>query len=239
MKQKTACMVMLVSILSASLAADLVFASEFTAESVTPESIEVQEKNGLLKEGGSYYYYEDGTRLKDSWMTVGGSRYYFQKNGKAATGSVKVNGKYYIFDSHGKLQQPSSKKIIEIEKSGGKSAKYYVNTDGTAVSGWSKNRKYYFYETGEMVTGIEVFNEKFYYFNAGGRYSAAKTTRLRKAAKYEKPFDSLKKLIGKPVKEKYYASCYGKGKDGILTYENFIVYTFKPDEGREIFMGAE
>lgn len=99
--------------------------------------------------------------------------------------------------------------------------------------------KYYFDKNGEMASGILVIDKKFYCFRANGKYNAAKTTKIRKAAKYEKPFDKVKKLIGKPNKTKYYDSCYGNGKDGVLSYDNFTVYTFKPAQGKEIFMSAE
>ena len=120
------------------------------------------------------------------------------------------------------------------------------NITGTSVvayanirSGWTEDSTHYFYENGEEATGIVIINEKFYCFNQNGKYLAKKTAKIRKAAKYEKPFANLKKLIGKPNKTKYYSSCYGNGKDGVLEYDNFTVYTFKPVKGKEIFMNAE
>ena len=76
-------------------------------------------------------------------------------------------------------------------------------------------------------------------FNADGKYNNRKTSKIRKAAEYEKPFAGLKKIIGNPGKSRYYASCYGNGKDGVLSYDGFTVYTFKPDKGKEIFMDVE
>lgn len=118
------------------------------------------------------------------------------------------------------------------------------NIAGTSVtayakSGWTEDKTHYFDENGEAATGIVVINEKFYCFNSDGKYLAKKTSKIRKAAKYEKPFANLKKLLGEPNKSKYYASCYGNSKDGVLVYDNFTVYTFKPVKGKEIFMGAE
>ncbi len=118
------------------------------------------------------------------------------------------------------------------------------NITGTSVvayakSGWTENKTHYFDENGDMAKGIVVINEKFYYFNSDGKYLAKKTAKIRKAAKYEKPFANLRKLIGEPNKVKYSASCYGNGKDGMLTYDNFTIYTFKPVKGKEIFMGVE
>lgn len=196
-------------------------------------------KNGLVKEGGYFYYYEEGEPVTGSWITADNDTYYFGSDGRAAVFSCKIKGTYYVFDQDGKLQQPSGTKIVKVEAGNGKIKKYYVNKNGEAVSGWSKDQNYYFDETGEMVTGIIVLKAKFYCFNTGGKYNKAKTQKIRKAAGYEKPLAELLKYIGKPKKSKYYASCYGDGKDGILTYDGFTVYTFKPKTGAEIFMGVE
>lgn len=139
---------------------------------------------------------------------------------------------------YGKAVKASGVDKISFEERDGK--KYGTDADGNPVSGWSKDKKYYFYKDGEAATGIVVIKEKFYSFTASGKYNAAKTKKIRKVAKYEKPFAPLKKLIGKPKKATYYdGSCYGKGKDGTLIYDGFKVYTFKPDKGAEIFMGVE
>ncbi|MEI3339492.1 MAG: hypothetical protein V8R80_05655 [Eubacterium sp.] len=191
-------------------------------------------KNGLKKVKGKYYYYQNGKKIKSKWKTIKGKKYYFKKSGEAAVLTCKIKGKYYIFNKKGQLVTPKSTKIVTIGNE-----KYRVNAKGQAVGGWTKSKKYRFYENGKMVTGIEVFNEKFYYFNASGKYNAEKTAQLRKAAKYEKDFSDLKALIGEPKKAKYYDGCYGDGKDGILTYDKFTVYTYKATDGSEIFMGAE
>lgn len=207
-------------------------------EGVVPEEDMDGIANGLTEVDGVYYYYENGDMVTSRWITAGGYKYYFKKNGSAAVLKCKIGGKYYVFNEKGQLMQPPSKKIVSI-KAGSGTKKYYVNPDGTARSGWTDDRKYYFYEDGEMAAGIILINRKFCCFKADGKYNAARTAKVRKAAKYEKPFTSLKKLIGAPKKSKYYASCYGRGKDGVLSYDNFTVYTYKPDKGKEIFMSVE
>lgn len=213
--------------------------SETTASETMPENVKDGQQEGLRKENGQYCYYEDGQPVTDRWVTAEEGTFYFDEEGRASVLSCKIDGEYFVFDQEGRLIRPSDKKIVKIETEDGQQLKYYVNTEGRACSGWSDDKKYYFDETGAMVTGITVIKEKFYSFNANGRYNKEKTQKIRKTAKYEKPFSGLKKYIGKPKKAKYYASCYGRGKDGILTYEGFTVYTFKPDKGTEIFMGVE
>lgn len=196
-------------------------------------------ENGLVKENGAFCYYEYGQPVKERWITADGHTYYFDAYGNVSVLKCKIEGDYYVFDKEGRLLLPSRKKVVRVETPEGEFRTYYVDTEGKAASGWSPDKKYYFDKTGEPVTGITVIKEKFYCFSKNGRLNQAKTQKIRKAAKYGQPFSSLEKYIGNPEKSKYFDSCYGAGKDGILSYGSFKVYTFKPDKGEEIFMGAE
>lgn len=239
MMKKISCAVICAAVLGSGFLSGpvpLLGASDDLSVSIQAEAME---RDGLLEEDGYCRYYEDGQPVTDRWMTVENQTYYFDGDGNASVLKCKIDGVYYVFDQEGRLFQPSAKKIVKVETADGETKKYYVDTDGRALSGWSEDKSYYFDKTGEMVTGITVLKEKFYCFNTSGKYNKEKTQKVRKAAKYEKPFSNLKKYIGKPKKAKYYASCYGAGKDGILTYDGYTVYTFKPDSGAEIFMGAE
>ena len=108
---------------------------------------------------------------------------------------------------------------------------------------------------GEKTRGIAVimtsngdFEEgMFYYFNKTGKLNASKTKKLQKASVYEKPMAGLYKLIGKPLKAKYYGNaCYAGpkgdepgGQDGLLTYKTFTVDTYRTkDKKKEYFLGA-
>lgn len=199
----------------------------------------LSEKDGLVRENGHTYYYEEGRRLTNSWVTAGEDTYYFRWDGQACELSCQIGKEYYVFDSKGRLQQPSAAGLVKVKTKNGETKQYYVDEEGAAISGWSKDRKYYYHETGEMAVGAAMLNGRFYYFRSKGKYDEQQTKKLRNAAKYEQPFAALKKIIGKPEKAAYYPSCYGKGKDGILTYKTFQIYTFRPDQGQEIFMGAE
>lgn len=196
-------------------------------------------KNGLEKENGCYRYYQNGKLIKKSWKTINGRKYYFQKNGNAAVGSCKINKKYYIFNTKGQMYQPSKTKVVSVN-----GIKYRVNSKGRAVSGWDSKKKYYYQENGRMAAGIITiksgYNCKFYCFNKNGKYNAAKTKKLQKAAQYEKNMKDVYALIGKPKKSYYDVGCYSpNGKDGVLTYDNFIVHTFRYNNGKEIFMAVE
>lgn len=170
-------------------------------------------KKGLVKIKGKYYFYSKGSKLKKKWKTVKGYRYYFTKSGAAATGVKLINGKYYYFNSKGHLRKKAG----------------MVTWNG---------KKYYVTEKGRVLTGVQLIKGKFYSFSAKGVYSSAKSKKMRAAAVYEKDFSELKALIGNPLKSEYLAGCYGSGEDGILTYKNFTVYTYREND-TEIFMGVE
>lgn len=105
-------------------------------------------------------------------------------------------------------------------------------------TGWDEEKVHYFDSKGRVKTGVAVIDGKFYRFTATGRLNRKGTKKIRSAAKYEKDFTALRKLLGKPKKSVYQTGCYGPGKDGILTYSGFTVYTYK-ENGKEIYMGVE
>lgn len=47
----------------------------------------------------------------------------------------------------------------------------------------------------------------------------------------EKPVQELKDAIGEPLESYYEYSCSGPGDDGILTYDGFIVFTYREPDG--------
>lgn len=173
-----------------------------------PETVEAAEvKQGVRKENGKYYYYENGKKLKNTWKTVtipkkGGAkviRCYYGKDGAAYKGKnqygtntpkiAKINGKTYGFgtDCH-------------------------------------------------MLTGTYVADDKFYVFSKSGALDTAKTNALRKASAYEKSSADIRKLLGKPIKTEVMDGCYGDGKDYLLYYEKFILFLSK-NNGKEVVLG--
>ena len=102
-----------------------------------------------------------------------------------------------------------------------------------------KKKQYYAAKNGKALSGIYYIKNKFYAFNKNGACNQKKTKKLKAAAKYNKNFKKLKKLLGKPKKTKYETySCYGPGNDGYIKYANFTVYVYKY-KGKVLYMGAE
>lgn len=167
------------------------------------------------------------------------------------SGLVKSKGKYYYYKNGKKVK--NTWKTIKVN---GKKYKYYFGSNGAAYAGKTVagevvpavktigKYKYAFDAKGRMLTGIQVIGEKFYYFKSNGRLNSTRTTKLRKASKYEKNVTTLRKLLkkyGYKLKntEYYGFSCYGDGEDGSLIYSNFEVQVFKYNSsGKVIVLGV-
>ena len=56
----------------------------------------------------------------------------------------------------------------------------------------------------------------------------------------DQPVKSLKEALGEPLESYYEYSCSGPGDDGILTYDGFLVFTYRePDGVTETVIDAE
>lgn len=227
-------------------------------------------KSGLKKVGGKYYYFCRGRKVRSTWMKIRGRRYYFGKNGAAAVGSRKIRGSWYIFNAKGQLFQPGKTKTVKVKgiryrvKKSGKAAPgwdsartYCFGKNGRILcSSWSSDGKYYLGKNGRKYTGIHVIagtsgsaqkEGKFYIFGANGKLKQEKTRQIQLVSRYEDEMTALYRWIGSPLRADYASgSCYKApngdtgGRDGVLTYSNFTIYTYRTSDGSaEYFLGAE
>lgn len=107
--------------------------------------------NGWVQEGDYYYYYENGTSVKDEWRDIAGARYYFNGEG------------HMLCDTYGWLYDNEAKDY------------YYFrfDTKGHMITGWyeqsyewsSESEWYYYDEKGHQVDGIVKIGGATYYFN--------------------------------------------------------------------------
>lgn len=98
-----------------------------TVKKTAPASV----KKGLVQEGGKYYYYKNGKRIKNSWKNIGKNRYYFGSKGDACTFRIKLGKKVYLFRPNGTLIRPSKASFVTRGKN-----RYYVSKKGVASTGW-------------------------------------------------------------------------------------------------------
>ena len=119
-------------------------------------------KNGWVKEGNTWYYYENGTLARNKWIS---STYWVGADGKMATSSWVDNGRYYV-GANGAWVKDAKKP--EVKKNGwvkeGNTWYYYEN--GTlARNKWAGN--YWLGADGKMATSAWVDNGRYYVDGSG------------------------------------------------------------------------
>lgn len=71
---------------------------------IQEDSSEASLYTGWTKKAGKRYYYKDGVKKKNCWVTSKGERkYYLTGDGSAAVGKVTISGVEYEFDEKGRL----------------------------------------------------------------------------------------------------------------------------------------
>lgn len=205
------------------------------------EEVKASSKNGLAKLDGSYYYFQNGKKLKKEWKNWRDARYYFKGDGTAAIGPTKVKGVWYVFGLNGKLKKGTKTRVVKVD-----GQKYQVTKSGRAKAGQSDNKKYLFLENGRMAQGLSLYKRQVYWLSDEGVYDESKTQAIRAAAKKDSNAAELLKLIGKPLSKKSTTGCNPVideegnevwGKDVTYTYRNCIVELLKGENGITYFRG--
>ena len=122
-------------------------------------------KNGWVKEGSTWYYYENGALARNKWI----GNYWLGADGKMATSSWVDNGRYYVganglWDKSAKKQEVKS----EVKKNGWVkegSAWYYYENGALARNKWAGN--YWLGADGKMATNAWVDNGRYYVDGSG------------------------------------------------------------------------
>ena len=142
-------------------------------------------KQGWMKEGNTWYYYENGTLARSKWI---GSTYWVGADGKMATSAWVDNGRYYVgpngaWDKNAKKQEAPKP---EVKKQGWvkENNDWFYYENGTLVKNkWAGN--YWLGADGKMVTNAWVDNDR-YYVGANGAW-------VKDAKKEEAPKPGEKK----------------------------------------------
>lgn len=153
--------------------------------SMVTGTISVGDKNYLFNQSGSlagagwvnlgddsWGYANAAGEAAPGWKKSGSSWYYIMKNGYASTLSAVVDNTLNFFNEQGvwtgEYKTPGWKSI----KQGDNTYWFYVNSDGTAATGWRllNGKWYYFGElSGTMASGgIYGVGEKIYIFDDNG-----------------------------------------------------------------------
>ena len=122
-----------------------------------------EKKQGWVKEGNTWYYFENGTLARNKWIS---SIYWVGADGKMATNAWVDNGRYYVGANGAWVKdakKPEESKPAE-KKQGWKkedNAWYYYDNGEVARNKWIGDT-YWVGKDGKMVTDNWVDNDHFY-----------------------------------------------------------------------------
>ena len=132
-----------------------------------------EKKQGWVKEGNSWYYYNQGERTKNAWV----GSYWLGSDGKMVTGAWVDNGRYYVGDNgvwDRNAKKEEKKKIGWVKTD---NIWYYYDGEGIlAKNKWAGN--YRLGSDGKMVKNAWV---------DGGRYYVGSNGAWEKDKKKEDP----------------------------------------------------
>ena len=187
----------------------------------------IEKKQGWVKEGNTWYYFENGSVARNKWI---GSTYWVGADGKMATNSWVDNGRYYVgangaWDKNAKKQEAPKP---EVKKQGWvkENNDWFYYENGTLVKNkWAGN--YWLGADGKMATSSWVDNGR-YYVGANGAW-------VKDAKKPETPKPVEKKQgwakegtawyyydNGEVARNKWIGDTYWVGADGKMVTDNWV-----------------
>ena len=124
-------------------------------------------KNGWVKEGSTWYYFENGTLARNKWI---GSTYWVGADGKMATSSWVDGGRYYVGANGAWVKdakKPEAAKPVEKKQGWVKEGNtwYYYENGILARNKWAGN--YWLGADGKMATNAWVDNGRYYVDGSG------------------------------------------------------------------------
>ena len=124
-------------------------------------------KNGWVKEGSTWYYFENGTLARNKWIS---NTYWVGADGKMATSSWVDGGRYYVGANGAWVKDAKKPEVTKpVEKKQGwvkeGNAWYFYYQGQTTKNAWVGS--YWLGSDGKMVTSSWVDNGR-YYVGANG-----------------------------------------------------------------------
>ena len=137
-------------------------------------------KNGWVKEGNTWYYYENGALARNKWIS---STYWVGADGKMATSSWVDNGRYYVGANGAWVKdakKPEAAKPVEKKQGWVKegNAWYFYYQGQITKNAWVGS--YWLGSDGKMATSSWVDNGR-YYVGANGLWDKSAKKQEAKA----------------------------------------------------------
>ena len=178
-------------------------------------------QQGWVKENNTWFYYENGTLVKNKWA----GNYWLGADGKMATNAWVDNGRYYV-GSNG-LWDKNAKKPAEKKQGWVKSGNdwYYYENGTLARNKWAGN--YWLGADGKMVVSSWVDNGRYYVGSTGLWDKDAKKQEAPKPAEKKQGWvksgsDWYYYENGTLARNKWIGDTYWVDKDGKMVTENWV-----------------
>lgn len=189
-----------------------------------------QEKGDKLTKASAFVYLALALGYKEITLSSD------QKDLKKANYTVQIKGTTYLF---GKKNKKKAYKKIKITLPKLTAIKVKFSKKKGKLIKYDQDSGYLYYENGQYATGLVAYKNKFYDFDRTGALNQEQTYKINQAATTQNRINDLEKIIGKPLRKNYSASCFGDGEDGLWVYKNFILSTFKGYDGVEIYIAVK
>ena len=187
----------------------------------------VAQKQGWVKEGNTWYYFENGFVVRNKWI---GSTYWVGADGKMATSSWVDNNRYYV-GSNGAWVKDAKKpeELKPVEKKQGwvkeGNAWYFYYQGQITKNAWVGS--YWLGSDGKMATSAWVDNGRYYVGTNGAWVKDAKKPEESKPAEKKQGWKKEDNSWyyydnGEVARNKWIGDTYWVGKDGKMVTDNWV-----------------
>ena len=187
----------------------------------------VEKKQGWVKEGNTWYYFENGALARNKWIS---STYWVGADGKMTTSAWVDNGRYYVGVNGAWVKdakKPEAEKTVEKKQGWAKegTAWYYYNQGQIVKNSWVGS--YWLGSDGKMATSAWVDNGRYYVGPNGVWDKNAKKPEESKPAEKKQGWKKEDNAWyyydnGEVARNKWIGDTYWVGKDGKMVTDNWV-----------------